>query len=76
MMVGLQEPNLNRGYSDQKRSYFKGLSSVIFKNMQELEAEFDFKNLIQQQRQLEKKRVMDEIQQRIESFNNALMSFN
>jgi hypothetical protein len=45
-MMGLAEPNLNRGYSDQKRTYFKGLSSAIFKNLRDLEAEFDFKNLI------------------------------
>lgn len=76
MMMGLPEPNLHRGYSDQKRSYFKGLSSAIFKNLKELEAEFDFKHLILQQRQLDKKLVMDGIQQRIDHFNNALINFS
>jgi hypothetical protein len=36
-------PILRRGYSDQKRHYFKELSSIIFKNLRELESGFDFK---------------------------------
>ena len=39
-------PELTRGYSEQKRCYFKGLSSVIFNHLQRLEKDFDFKHLI------------------------------
>jgi len=42
MMSGLQQPDLSRGYSEQKRSYFKGLSSIILKTFLTLEQEFDF----------------------------------
>jgi hypothetical protein len=40
-------PALARGYSAQKRQVFKGLSSVIFKELTALEKEFDFKKHIE-----------------------------
>lgn len=39
---GLQSPDLNRGYSDQKREYQKGLRAVIFKSFKLAESEFNF----------------------------------
>lgn len=47
-------PKLQRGYSDQKRHYFKELSRIIFKNIRDLESNFDFKKLIERQKEIEK----------------------
>jgi hypothetical protein len=77
MMEGLTAPpELNRGYSEQKRDYFKGLSSIIFSNLELLEVEFDFKKLIQEQKEIERRKVMSLIEQRIENFNQAMINFN
>ncbi len=61
MMEGLQQPGLLRGYSDQKRHYFKGLSSLIFRHFRKLEADFDFRRLIQEQKEIQKQKVLEEI---------------
>ena len=52
-------PSLSRGYSAQKRQVFKGLSSVIFKELIALEKEFDFKKHIEAQREMERKKALD-----------------
>jgi hypothetical protein len=45
------------------------LSSIIFEAFTKQELEFDFKKLIEEERTNERKRVMDEITQRIENYN-------
>jgi hypothetical protein len=52
-------PSLSRGYSEQKRQVFKGLSSVIFKELIALEKEFDFNKHIEAQREMERKKALD-----------------
>lgn len=59
-----------------KRDYFMSLSSIIFEAFTLQESEFDFKKLIEEERTNERKRVMDEITQRIENYNQALHQFN
>lgn len=44
-------------------------SSVILEAFVVQEAGFDFKNLIEEERVIERKRVMDEITQRIDDYN-------
>lgn len=39
-------PDLNRGYSDQKRKYQKALSNIVLASFHLTEKEYDFKNLI------------------------------
>lgn len=59
-----------------KKDYFTSLSSIILEAFTKQEAEFDFKYLIESERANERKRVMDEITQRIDSYNQALHQFN
>lgn len=59
MMNCVELPVFSKGFSAQKRQIFKGLSSVIFKEFQALEKEFDFKKLIEAQKELERKKAMD-----------------
>jgi hypothetical protein len=64
--------NLNRGYSEIKREYFTTLSAIILDAFVKQEREYDFKRLIEDERSNERKRVMDEITMRIDSYNHAL----
>ncbi|CDW75624.1 UNKNOWN [Stylonychia lemnae] len=72
----LMIPELNRGYSDQKKQYQKAFRAMIFSAFIKTELEFDFKNMILKQRQEEKRRMVEQINQRINNFNFALQQHN
>ena len=54
-------PELNRGYSDQKRQYQKAFRGIVFEVFQLTEEGFDFKNMIEKMRQEEHKRMVDQL---------------
>jgi hypothetical protein len=65
-------PQLQRAYSDQKRLRNKEMRRVLFKVFEETADSCNFTQLIEAKKAREKKIMMDEIQERINSFNQQL----
>jgi hypothetical protein len=65
-------PQLQRAYSDQKRLRNKEMRRVLFKVFEETADSYNFTQLIEAKKAREKKIMMDEIQERINSFNQQL----
>lgn len=69
-------PDLERSYSDQKRLREKNMREVMGQVFIKADQAFDFKRLIEIQKAMDKKRMIEEITERVAAFNSHLINLN